>query len=81
MPLHRVSWPMVVLLQSQAPTDSSTGGLVWASGHPEHFLGCVCVQDLANLLGHTGLWGKEEESRSAPPALCLQKVVASQPTF
>jgi len=41
----------------------------------------VFVQDWANLLGHTGLWRKEEGSRSAPPVLCLQKVVASQPTF
>ena len=42
---------------------------------------CVCVQDWAHLLGHTGLWRKEEGSCSAPPVLCLQKVVASQPTF
>ena len=82
MSLHRVSWTMVVLLQSQAPTDSSTVGLVWE--WTEGFWAswtlfggcvcvCVCVQDWANLLGHAGLWKKEEGSRSAPPALCLQK--------
>ena len=87
MSLQRASWPMVVLLWSQAPSDSSTVGLVWEwnegfwASWTLFWWVCVCVQDWAKLLRYTGLWSKEEESCSAPPALCLQKVVASPSTF